>query len=121
MSFDESWGRLVDDPLHHRYNYEHDYRRWWIAGEPSPYRRQNRCQMFGCIVGHTEACYDYGNRQRIDGYVSIFRAKQNEPNAPLLLKMKCFNRDEADGAETYAREKYPDVPFFATYLEWPNR
>ena len=47
--------------------------------------------------------------------------RRRKPDGPTVLKLKCFNQDEANKATEYMRANHPDVEFFASYLTWPKR
>jgi hypothetical protein len=89
-------------------------------GSGSCTTRYDCCELFGCVFGHTEGCYDHRNQETMNYGAAIFRSKQGQPNAPTVMKLECFNKEEAAKAEAYMKRKHPDVPFFATWLTWPH-
>lgn len=110
---DDGYLRSWEDPFHPLYASRHGY--------PTCVTRTRDCDLYGCTMGHVEACYDARNRQQLDYGAHVFRRAQEKPNPPRIMKLSCFNKDEAEKAEAYMRERYPDVPFFASWLTWPTR
>lgn len=53
---------------------------------------------------------DEENRRKLDRAVPRARAQN------LIIKMACFNKQEADGLHRYATATYPDVEFAFTWL-----
>ena len=110
---DDGYLRSREDPFHPLYASHHGY--------PTCVTRYRDCDIHGCTMGHTESCYDARNRQQMDYGARVFREAQEKLNPPRVMKLSCFNQDEATKAEAYMREKHPDVPFFAAWLTWPKR